>query len=373
VTARFRRDITLTQPRKIVVAIATALASGCKLEEPALPFTGTSSLGTSTGGTPGITSSPPPPSSGTTTQNGVSAPTIEGPLPGHSFTDPQPTLSVRNASADDGSRLSYDFQVASDDGFRGLAAETQGHAEGSGTTSWRVTAALAPARYYWRARAVGSRGPGPYSPISDFFVGTTAGPPPPSPPGAGEIFDPLTNGRSVGDQRGGRFTSAGWQVTSRGDFIRYVVPTIQSGYVEWDNVGLAPTNPAHDLYTLFGMWDPSRGPYRENPYRVHVRKLDTQGHNPPYLRLRWISGGEEHNEGYDFLDWIPNRAYHWRVEWGPAGSGNEARVLLDGRVVIRSGYGPAYRPEQHWIEMGVEERAESIVGVTFRNVRIGRR
>jgi hypothetical protein len=106
---------------------------------------------------------------------------------------------------------------------------------------------------------------------------------------------------------------------------------------------------------------------------VHVRKLDTQGHNPPYVRLRWISGGQEYNEGFDFLAWNPGRAYRWRVEWGPGGGGNEARVLLDGLVVIRTRYGPAYQPAEHWIEMGVEERAESIVGVVFRNVSIGRR
>jgi hypothetical protein len=270
-------------------------------------------------------------------------------------------------------RPTYDFQVATDDGFRGMAAQASGVLEGGGgETSWRVETALANGRYYWRARAVGPQGPGPYSPISDFFIGGSSTPTAP-PPSSGEVFDPLTNFRSVGEQHGGHFTSAGWQVTSRGDFIRYVVPTITSGFVEWENLGLSRTNPAPDLYTLFGMWDPSKGPYRENPYRVHVRKLDTQGHNPPYLRLRWISGGQEHNEGYDFLAWNPGQTYRFRVEWGPGGSGNEARVLLDGRVAIRTGYGPAYQPEDHWIEMGVEERAESIVGVVYRNVRIGRR
>lgn len=295
------------------------------------------------------------------------------PLPGTSFNDPSPTLSVRNAASQDSTRPTYDFQVGTDDGFRGVAAETTGHPEGaSGETSWRVTTALSNGRYYWRARAVGALGPGPYSPISDFFIGGSTSPSP-SPPSSGEVFDPLTNGRSVGEVHGGRFNSAGWQVTSRGDFIRYVVPTITSGFVEWENIGLSRTNPAPDLYTLFGMWDPSKGPYRENPYRVHVRKLDTQGHNPPYVRLRWIAGGQEYNEGFDFLAWNPGRAYRWRVEWGPGGGGNEARVLLDGLVVIRTRYGPAYQPAEHWIEMGVEERAESIVGVVFRNVSIGRR
>jgi hypothetical protein len=295
------------------------------------------------------------------------------PLPGNNFNDPSPTLTVRNASSQNATTPTYDFQVGTDDGFRGMAAETTGQPEGSGgETSWRIATPLSAGRYYWRARAVGSLGPGPYSPISDFFIGGSTAPSP-SPPSSGELFDPLSNGRSVGEVHGGRFNSAGWQVTSRGDFIRYVVPTITSGFVEWENLGLSRTNPAPDLYTLFGMWDPSKGPYRENPYRVHLRKLDTQGHNPPYVRLRWISGGQEYNEGFDFLAWNPGQAYRWRVEWGPGGGGNEARVLLDGRVVIRTRYGPAYQPAEHWIEMGVEERAESIVGVVFRNVGIGRR
>ncbi len=294
------------------------------------------------------------------------------PLPGNSFNDPNPTLTVRNAASSESTRPTYNFQVGTDDGFRGVVAETTGHPEGASETSWRITTALANGRYYWRARAMGLLGPGPYSPISDFFIGGSSAPLP-SPPSSGQLFDPLTNGHSIGDQRGGRFTSSGWQVTSRGDFIRYVVPTLESGFVEWENLGLQRSNPAADLYTLFGMWDPSKGEYRDNPYRVHVRKLDTQGHNPPYVRLRWISGGQEYNTGFDFLGWNPGQVYRWRVEWGPSGGGNEARVLLDGRVVIRTGYGPAYRPAEHWIEMGVEERAESIVGTIYRNVSIGRR
>ena len=40
---------------------------------------------------------------------------------------------------------------------------------------------------------------------------------------------------------------------------------------------------------------------------------------------------------------------------------------------MQTNYGPQYRPNQHWIEMGIEERAETIVGIVFRNVRIGPR
>lgn len=205
--------------------------------------------------------------------------------------------------------------------------------------------------------------------------GPTAPPPTPTPTPTGNasIVDPLTNGTSVGEVAGGIFSSAGWQVITPADYIRYRPPTITSGFVEWENLGLSPINPRRELFTIMGMWDPTRGDYRENPFRVHVRKLDTQGHNPPYVRLRFISNGDQHDVGWDFLDWNPNRAYQWRLEWGPSGSGNAARVFVDGQLVISTGYGPAYRPEQHWIEMGIQERAETIVGLVFRNVRIGRR
>jgi hypothetical protein len=154
-------------------------------------------------------------------------------------------------------------------------------------------------------------------------------------------------------------------------FYRYVVTPIRSGFLEWEDIGLTRRNPQSDLFSLFGIWEPTRCDYRENPYRVHVRKLDTIGHNPPYLRLRFISNGDQHDVGFDFLDWDPRRAYRFRVEWGPSGSGKEVRVLLDGRVVIRTGYGPAYRPAEHWVELSIEEWAESIVGLVYRNVVIG--
>jgi hypothetical protein len=208
-------------------------------------------------------------------------------------------------------------------------------------------------------------------------TGNTGGSAPtPGPPPAADgalIFDPLTRGTSVGEVSGGVFTGAGWQVTQRGNFIRYQVAPMTSGFVEWENLNLTPTNPQRDLFTIMGMWDPRAGDYRENPFRVHIRKLDTQGHNPPYVRLRFISNGDQHDVGWDFLDWNPNHAYHWRLEWGPGPDGNAARVFLDGRLIIQTRYGPAYQPDQHWIELGIEERAETIVGLVFRNVRIGRR
>jgi hypothetical protein len=361
----------------VCILVVSLLASCGSLESPELPFTGSSSFGEGDGSVP---SAPPSAGGGNlptpTPQNGLTAPSVVEPSPGATVSDTTPTLTIRNAVADDGSTPTHEFDVAFDAAFQNLVAraiEIDPDPGNPGTSSWEVSPSLGGGQYFWRARGVGSRGPGPYTPTSSFNVGS-GGPGPPPPSGNALISDPLTNGQTVGELGGGRFLSSGWQVTARGDFIRYRIPTIESGFVEWENRGLSSFNPAPDLFSIFGMWDPTRGDYRENPFRVHIRKLDTQGHNPPWVRLRFISNGDQRDVGWDFLAWDPTRFYQWRIEWGPSGSGgNEARVLVDGTVVIRTGYGPAYRPEEHWVELGVEERAESIVGLVYRNVRIGRR
>jgi hypothetical protein len=171
---------------------------------------------------------------------------------------------------------------------------------------------------------------------------------------------------------GGSFVSGGWQVRSPSDYIRYEVPTLENGWVEFDLSGLTPSNQSPDQFMLFGMWDPTAGDYRQNPFRVHLQKLHPNPHNPPYLRVRWIASGEQHDEGANFFDWQPSRTYRFRIEWGGSGGGNEAKVFLDGQLMIRVNYGRAYRPSVHWIELGIAERSESVVGARYANVRIGK-
>ncbi|MGH9335895.1 MAG: hypothetical protein ACRD21_19345, partial [Vicinamibacteria bacterium] len=170
----------------------------------------------------------------------------------------------------------------------------------------------------------------------------------------------------------GQFSSNGWQVTSPSDYIRYEVDTLSSGWVEFETSGLRQVNGSADQFMLFGMWDPSAGDYRQNRFRVHLQKLHPNPHNPPYLRVRWISNGEQHDEGSNFYNWNPTRNYQWRIEWGPGGAANQARVLLDGQEMIVVNYNRTYAPSVHWIELGVAERGESVVGVTYSSFRVGR-
>lgn len=156
----------------------------------------------------------------------ISAPRPLTPLDGAQISDGQPSLTVENATVTDDSTVTYRFQVASDNDFRTIVASSERVTQAEKQTSWRVTPPLDNDPYFWRARAENERDvAGPYSSPVAFTV-TNAGI---------VVFDSLMDGTSAGEVRGGEFVAQGWQVTSKSDFIRYVVPTIESGFVEWEN------------------------------------------------------------------------------------------------------------------------------------------
>lgn len=342
----------------------TLILAACKISEPEIP-TPTGPLVT----TPELTTTTTTITIPDGSSSNLTAPTIVSPAPGSDLDDTQPTLVVGNATSSDGSIPSYFFRVGSDFTLTDIAASADGVPQGSdGETSWKVTTPLEPGRYYWGAQARSGADFGPASPIVDFAIQGAVQPQ----PGGVLVSDPLTNFASVGQVSGGAFTAQGWQVTRKTDYIRYTVTPIENGFVEWSNTGFFPQNASPDQHILFGMWDPTRGGYRANPFRVHIQKLDTN-HNPPYIRLRWIADEEQHDRGFDFLNWNPRQLYRWRIDWGPEGGENSVRVFLDGQLIILVNYRRPYLPEVHWIELGVAERQESVVGAVYSNFRAGSR
>jgi hypothetical protein len=300
----------------------------------------------------------------------ITAPGIVGPNSPSPIGDNQPTLTVTNASVSTGAVPTYSFQVATDQGFGSVVAQATGIAQGSGQTAWDVPQALDPGAYFWRARAEASGAQGPYSPVAQFAILGID-------PGPGEtlvVFDPLTNGSTIATERGGgTFTAQGWRVDSNNDFLRYEVPTVGSGYVQWQNLGLTPQGANDASHMLFGMWDPTAGAYTRNPFRVHVQKLWGPTHNPPFLRLRWISQGRLEEAEFNFTNWNPTQVYTWRVDWGPSGGAFAARVFLDGVEIMSTRYDRAYLPNTHWIELGIEQRHESVIDAIYRNFAVVRR
>ena len=287
----------------------------------------------------------------------------------------QPTLVVGNATGASG--LVYEFQVATDSAFSNIIVTGGGIAEGAGSTSWQVNAPLnVGSTYTWRARASGGGLVSPFSSGASFDVagGFILN----QPQNQMLVFDPLTNGTSVGEVSGGEFRDGGWFTTDATSSIRYEVPTITSGYVEFDARGLRTINPTPRPLkrNLLIMWDPSAGDYTENPFRVHITKFDERLVTRWPMRFRWIAAGQESNTGIDLYEWDRNRTYNFRLEWGAfpdVVSSQRARVLLDGREILVRNYDPIYRPSTHWIELGMGPRDETLEQVTYSNVRIGTR
>jgi len=317
------------------------------------------------------------------TSSSISAPTVQSPAAGSIVGGSTPTLTVANATGGVG-EPTYRFEVAADSAFANPLAAEEGIAQGSdGVTSWRVPEPLRGgqvddtglATYYWRARASATGEIGPWSTTASLHFqegfllrgGSSS---------SGLIVaDPLTNGTSVGDVVGGNFNPRGWMATDAAAYIRYDIPTLVSGFVEFDVTNLQEPNPRSDKRMLMVMWDPTRGDYTTNPYRVHLQKMDRRTVDFDHLRLRWISRGQERNIGYNFTDWNPERVYRFRLEWGnfPNIDTQWVRVLFDGVEILTRNYDNLYQPSTHWIELGGAPRNETLEQATYSNVRIGTR
>jgi len=317
------------------------------------------------------------------TSTSLSAPTIQSPAAGATVSGNAQTLTVGNATGGVG-EPTYRFEVAADSGFTNQLAAEEGIAQGTGgATSWRVPEPLLGGQvdetglvtYYWRARASATGEVGPWSATANLRVqegfllrgGASS---------SGLIVaDPLTNGTSVGEVSGGDFNARGWLATNAAAYIRYEIPTLVSGFVEFDVTNLQEPNPRSDKRMLLVMWDPTRGDYTTNPYRVHLQKMDRRTVDFDYLRLRWISRGQERNIGYNFTDWNPERVYRFRLEWGDFLNIDTqwVRVLFDGVEILTRNYEFPYRPSTHWIELGGAPRNETLEQAIYSNVRIGTR
>lgn len=143
-----------------------------------------------------------------TTPATLTQPAIETPANNQQLDTLRPTLTVRNATSTQAGTRTYEFQISDSTGFTsaltshvaGFAAtvSTTGVAEGAGgTTSFTPPQDLQPTTlFYWRARAIQGATTGPWSETGRFrskLVGFMR---------AGELYDPLVHGETVGERVG---------------------------------------------------------------------------------------------------------------------------------------------------------------------------
>lgn len=314
--------------------------------------------------------------SNSSTQPSTTTVTISAPIPvtpstGTTVSADGLTLTVNNSTATSGTP-SYSFQVASDSAFASIVAQTSGVSQGTSQTSWTVTVPLDDGAHFWRARASASGTDGPFSSAVSFTVQAGAD----TLPGDQVLlFDPLTTGGTLGDNRGGQFTPEGWLVIASSNSIVYDMPTIESGFLQFDMSGLDIRNLTRDARQLFFMWDPSLGSnMTENRFRVSLQKLDGRSSiNDRWLRLRFITQGRQFDFGNPFRGWQTDRTYTIRIQWGMEEDNLVSRTFINGDQKFFFFYPRAYIPAIHRIELGAAGRAETPEGAIYSNVTIGRR
>jgi hypothetical protein len=328
----------------------------------------------------------------------VTAPGLATPEDNAQVDTLRPTLTVKNATADQTGTRVYEFQISDNSNFTastasnvaGFAATVSknGVPEGSGgTTSYTVEQDLQPTTlFYWRARAVQGTATGPWSPtarLKSKLVGFSR---------AGELYDPLIHGETVGEPIGSTtfIPGRGIQLNTGTSYVKYLLPqTITNGEFSMDVEGLRGNAPG-DKAKVFGMQE-GQDDFITNRYRVDIQYRGTGGSPPNAITFRALYGsGDDLSKRYEpdtttrfnsvFL-LNPSSTYHWKASWG-----SQFRLtVLEGGVAGTQIYNVGmaspngvYAPNPHYAYLGAPvgrsgSESASIAGTIYRNVWLANR
>ena len=328
----------------------------------------------------------------------VSAPALEAPATDTQLDTLRPTLTVRNATADQSGARTYEFQISDSQNFMaattsnvvGYAATVSGSSvpEGAnGTTSWTPSQDLQPTTlFYWRARAVQGTSTSPWSATGNFrskLVGFNRG---------GELYDPLIHGETVGEIVGSAtfIPGKGIQLNDGQSWVKYLLPqTVTSGEFSMDVEGLRANAPG-DKTKVFGMQE-GQGDFITNDYRIDIQYRGTTGFPPNAIQWRVIYGDAddldvryEPDTAKRFASVFllnPSTTYYWKFTWGSEirlvvrESGVNGTAFYDYGMAAPRG---AYDPTSHYAYLGAPvgrsgNESASIAGAIYRNVWLSTR
>jgi hypothetical protein len=328
----------------------------------------------------------------------VTAPALQSPADNTQLDSLRPTLTVRNATADQTGTRTYEFQISDNTNFSTAPASTvpgfaatvgkTGVPEGAGgSTSFTPDQDLQPTtQFYWRARAVQGTVTSPWSSTGRFkskLVGFNR---------AGELYDPLVHGESVGDIIGsGTFIPGkGVQLNNGTSYVRYLLPqTITSGEFSMEVEGLRGNAPG-DKAKVFGMQE-GQDDFITNRYRVDIQYRGTGGSPPNAITFRALYGsGEDLSKRYEpptdkrfasvFL-LNPSTTYFWRAVWGSEFRLTVREGGVDGTTIYDYGMSSPngiYAPSPQYAYLGAPVgrsggESASIAGTIYRNVWLSNR
>lgn len=355
-------------------AVLLALAVACS-KNPETPVSPSSAE-------PGTTSAGP---NGETLK--ASAPTPESPVNGA-----QPDTLVLSAGKATGSfnkgldgEYSYEFQIMNAGNSLVCASFVPG---GSGSSvTWTPTCNLElDANHTWRVRAVtqnpgGQMANGPWSSTASFK----------SPLGGyirgDELFDPLYNGKTVGNAINATFVpNQGIRLNGHDSRVTYQLPvTLQAGEMSVMVIGADEGNPG-DKTKIMSMQE-GGGDITTNDYRFTAELRGRDYPIPGAVQFRLITGdANDHDSIFDSarigLSFSSSRWYFWQFTWR---TGRADLVVREdgprGRVIYNQGRGTGthpYRPEQHVIHLGAPigragPQDATMPGGTYKNLWVSSR
>jgi hypothetical protein len=231
------------------------------------------------------------------------------------------------------------------------------------------------AAYTWQARAEYQGSVGPWSSKGSFLAPETAF------LGVSTFADPLTNGRTVGQQHGGVFLPGqGWQSLSLTDGIDWDLKEACSDNckLEFDVTNFGSMEGqccAKDLKWVSMGEAGSFGDFssfRNSPWKMHlVQRADYE----TGMEIIWRNGGtDENGDPGDHrqkllstpISFKSSNVYHFALEWATTGFS----ISVNDIVVMEDGWDHPYAPPNHRISLGCYPRGESFVGAIYRNVKL---
>jgi len=229
--------------------------------------------------------------------------------------------------------------------------------------------------YTWWGRAEYQGFVGPWSAKASFIAPETAF------IGASTMADPLTNGKTVGQQHGGQFIPGqGWQSLSLNDGIDYDLTQGCSDNcrLEFDVTNFGPMEGESYARDLKWVSMASAGDFgdfisfRNSPWKMHlVQRADF----PTGMEIVWRNGdgGEgddpgDHRIKLNETDIVfkSTNVYHFVLQWATTGY----TISVNGIEVMEDGWGYPYAPPAQRISLGCYPRSESFIGAIYRNIKL---
>ena len=310
----------------------------------------------------------PPAADGSTLK--VTAPVVQSPTGGVKPATGPANLVVSASTAPFAATpaLQYRFQV-----FNGANVMVENVVVPS--TSHVVDAELTVnAAYTWWGRAEYQGYVGPWSAKASFLA-------PESAFLNSQISDPLTNGKTVGQQHGGVFLPGqGWQSLTFNDGIDYDLTETCSDncHLEFDVTNFGPQEGA--AYDRDFKWVSMGsagdfgdfGSFRNTPWKMHlVQRADA----PTGMEIVWRNGdggdgsdpGDHRIKSLDTgVVFKSTNLYHFVLEWASTGY----TISINGAQVFADGWAHPYAPPAHRISLGCYPRSESFIGAIYRNIKL---